>query len=288
MKKSMVGLIFIIIFCRQSAYAIDQGTVQGALAINGKEVRLTHSYAHLHDNAEGLLHFPKELRIVLADREIPQSSLRGIAFLPVDTLAREDKIKGLLITLDPRDQNKALVKLLAKPSRPGQSLMTLTLSNTDKKIISNLLISNVRVSGGIEYADSRGRGDDDLPNLVFSAKFSAPLFKELPVTADLKGKAARNSIQAKVYREKIDALKKGDFEAVKRVSTERANRRDAAMLEQMGDQAKAFAKEAAEDLEKSLNLIKRVVVRGDTAVMIFSENQWATFAREGGRWKTGD
>lgn len=288
MKKLIIVFMLILLFCGKFAYAIDQGTVQGTLKINGREVKLTRSYAHLHDNAEGLLSFVRELRIVLADRDIPQSSLKGIVFLPVTSLAREGKVEGIMITLDPADQSRALVTLLVKPSSQGHSLMTVTLGATGSKIFSRLLMSNVRVSGEIEYTDSRMQTDDDLPALVFSAKFSAPLFKELPVTADLKGKAARNSIQAKVYREKIDALKNADFEALKRLSTEKANRRDAAMLAQMGDRAKAFAKEAAGDLEKSGNLISRVVVRGDTAVMIFSDKHWATFARERGQWKTDD
>jgi hypothetical protein len=31
-----------------------------------------------------------------------------------------------------------------------------------------------------------------------------------------------------------------------------------------------------------------VVVREDSAVVIFSEKEWATFVREGGEWKSGD
>ena len=141
----------------------------------------------------------------------------------------------------------------------------------------------------MEYADTRQEGDQDLPKLTYDVKFSAPLFRELPVTANLKGNAAQNSPQAKVYREKINALKRGDFEAVKRLSSARANRRDTAMLARMDDQTKkAFAAEAAADMEQSLKLIKRVVVRGESAVAIFSEKQWATFVHEGGQWKTGD
>ena len=51
---------------------------------------------------------------------------------------------------------------------------------------------------------------------------------------------------------------------------------------------KPSAAEAAADFEKSLKHIKRVVVREDSAVVIFSEKEWATFVREGGEWKTGD
>jgi hypothetical protein len=286
-----VPWIFLVLFafCVQSAYAIDEGTAQGTLTINNDAVALTHSYAHLHDNAEGLLSRPQELRIVLSDRKIPYESLRGIVFLHVEDMARENRIRGLLLILNPRDQRKVVVTLLTQPVRPGQSLMTLTLSATGQELFKKLIMSNVRVTGEVEHADTRDSGDQDLPKLTFSVKFSAPLFKELPVTANYMGKRAHNSSQVKAYREKMEALKKGDFEAVKRLSSERANRRDAAMLAHMDDQTKkSSAAEAAEDIAKSLKRIKRVVVRGDTAVIIFSEKEWATFVREGGQWKTND
>lgn len=287
--KVLWSFLIFLAFCIQPAHAIDEGTAQGTLAINGESIALTNAYAHLHDNAEGLLDRPKELRIVLSDREIPHESLRGIAFLPVADMARENRIRGLLMTLDPNDESKVVVTLLKQPSKAGYSLMTLSLSATGEKIFTKLLLSNLRVTGEVEYADKREGGDQDLPKLAFAVKFSAPLFNELPVTANFKGKAAQNSPQAKVYRDKIDALKKGDFEAVKRLSSERANRRDAALLAQIDEQAKkAFAAEAAADMEKSLKQIKRVVVRGNSAVIIFSEKQWATFVHEGGQWKTGD
>jgi hypothetical protein len=287
--KVIGAFLTLFALCVLPANAIDEGTAQGGLAINNEKITLTHSYAHFHDNAEGLLDRPTELRIVLSDREIPYESLRGIVFLPVEDMARENRVKGLLIEFDPSDQDRVLVTLLKQPSRPGLSLMTLTLSVTGQKLFKKLLLSNARVTGEMEYADTRGAGDQDLPKLTYDVKFSAPLFRELPVTADFRGKAAQNSPQAKVYREKINALKKGDFEEVKRLSSERANRRDASMLAQMDEQTKkAFAAEAAADMEQSLKRIKRVVVRGESAIIIFSEKQWATFVHEGGQWKTGD
>lgn len=287
--KVLLGFLVLFSLCVQSAYAIDQGTAQGTLTVNTETIALTHSYAHLHDNAEGLLSRPKELRVVLSDREIPYQSLRGLVFLAVEDMARENRVRGLLLTFDPKDQGRVAVTLLMQPVRVGQSLMSLTLSVTGQELFKKFILSNVRVTGEMEHADTRSSGDEDLPKLTFAVKFSAPLFHELPVTAIFTGKKAHNSPQVKVYREKIDALKKGDFEAVKRLSSERANRRDAAMLAHMDDQTKkASAAEAAADFEKSLKHIKRVVVREDSAVVIFSEKEWATFVREGGEWKAGD
>jgi hypothetical protein len=287
MKKSLLFLS-ILMFCFQPALAIDQGTAMGTLMVNDEKIVLAYSYAHFHDNAEGLLDKPKELRIVLSDREIPQESLRGIIFLPVEDLAREGKVQGLLMQFDPDDKTKILVTLLRPPSRAGSSLMTLTLVDSTKNLFKRMDISKRRVTGDIDHVDTRKAGSDDLPQLSFSAKFDAPLFHELPVTADLKGKAAQGSPLVKVLREKIDALKKGDFDAVKRISTERANRTTTKFLAQMGDQAKVFAKEAAGDLEQSLKTMQRIVVRGDDAVMIFSKKGWATFRKEGGQWKSDD
>ena len=185
--KVLLGFLVLFTLCVQSAYAIDQGTAQGTLTINTETIALTHSYAHLHDNAEGLLSRPKELRVVLSDREIPYESLRGLVFLPVEDMARENRVRGLLMTLDPKDQSKVVVTLLMQPVRTGQSLMTLTLSATGQELFKKLILSNVRVTGEMEHADTRSSGDEDLPKLTFAVKFSAPLFKELPVNRDLHG-----------------------------------------------------------------------------------------------------
>ncbi len=127
-----------------------------------------------------------------------------------------------------------------------------------------------------------------LPKLNYAVKFSAPLFHELAVTADLKGKAAQDSPQARLLREKARALANGDFEAVHRLSTERANRRTQVFLAEAGSEAKFFAEKAAADLERSIKLIRRVVVRGERAVVIFSKTQWSNFVQEGGEWKSDD
>ena len=286
--KTLLFFFTFLLICLQSAYAIDEGTAKGTITVNNETIVISHVYVHLHDNAEGLLDYPKELRIVFSDRQVPQESLRGIIFLPVEDLAREDRMSGLMIRLNPNDPGKVVITLLHAPPTSRHSLMTLTLSSTDKKLFKKLIVSKTRVDGDIEHFDTRESGGTDLPKLSYKAIFSAPLFNELPITADLKGAAAQKSPQIKVYREKIIAMKKGDFETVKRLSSERANRRDAAMLAQLGDQAKGMAAEGAREMEQSLKEVKRVVVRGDSAVILFSKKQWVTFVREGTNWKTDD
>ena len=73
------ALVFLCLSLPPSASAIDPGRVQGTLQVNGQAITLTQAYAHLHDNAEGLLDRPRELRLLLTDREVPQESLSGLA-----------------------------------------------------------------------------------------------------------------------------------------------------------------------------------------------------------------
>lgn len=284
----ILGLILLSFVCSQAAHAIDPGTARGTLKIGDETIELKEAYAHFHDNAEGLLERPKEMRIVICDRQVPQESLRGIAFLPVTTLAREGKVKGLLLQFDPGDQSKMMVTILRTPSRQGASLMTLSLIDTEQKLLKNLVVSQTRIGGEAEYSEKGSSGGNDLPKIAYSVKFSAPVFNELPVTADLKGKAAQESPQAQVEREKMNALKTGDFEAVKRLSTGQAKERTDLLVSQMGPEARSVAKEIAGEMEQSLKKIDRVVVRGSTAVMIYTDKRWSNFALENDKWKSDD
>lgn len=271
----------------QDVFAIDPGRVQGSLQVNDKAIVLTQAYAHLHDNAEGLLDRPKELRLLLVDREVPQEALAGIAFLPVEQMAREGRVQGLLLRLDPNDHQRLLVTLLYPPAEPGQTLMTQTVSSTGRKPPIELKIGSFnRVGGAVEHHEERQSETRGMPRLNYSLRFSAPLFHEIPVTAVLVGQAAQNSPQMRVLREKARALEKGDFASVQRLSTAGANRRTRAFLAQAGPEAESLAKQAAAEMEESTKCLQRVVLRGDRAVAIFAGKQWHNFVREGGEWKS--
>ena len=108
--------------------------------------------------------------------------------------------------------------------------MTQTISVTGQEAVKQLNIGAQRVHGEIEHRDQGEAGFTDLPKLVYAVQFSAPLFHEPSITADLKGKAAQDSPQVAVLREKARALVKGDFAAGRRFSTEHANRQTDAFL----------------------------------------------------------
>ena len=95
--KSLMLSLSLFLLPVHTAFAIDPGTAKGTIKLGGKDVPLKHSIAYQLDNTEGLLDRPKELRIVLSDREVAPEALAGIAFPPVMTLAREGKVVGILL-----------------------------------------------------------------------------------------------------------------------------------------------------------------------------------------------
>lgn len=290
MVKSLVVLLWLIclVLPLQSVFAIDPGTADGVLQVNGQSITIRRAYAHLHDNAEGLLDFRRELRIVLADREIPEDALAGLVFLPVREMAKDGKVQGLLIEFDPGSPNSLLVTLLQQPSDPGSSLVTQTITTAGSDVMKELKVSDRRVAGKIENHEEGEADPGDIPKLDYAVTFSAPLFHELPVTADLKGKEAQASPQAAVLRRKADALARGDFNLVQKLSSRDANRRNMPFLAVSGPEAKAFAKQAGADMKRSLAKVQRVVIRGDRAAVICPNRQWMAFVREDGEWKSDD
>jgi len=268
-----------------NGHSIDLGVAQGTLQVNEKKITLRHAYAHLHDNAEGLLDQTERFRVLFTDREVPPNALDGIAFLPVMDLARHGQIQGVLFEMDPDDPNNVVMTLLIPPSGAGRFLIRQTINVTGEDLFKDWSLTDQRVVGAIERREEREPGLADFPAISYSVRFDAPIFNEPPVTADLKGRAALESPQARLLSAKADALAKGDLAAAQKASTERANRWNQAFLaDSKGD---SLAKKATE-LKKALQKIQRVVERGDRAVVILHGKQWFTFVRENGEWKSDD
>lgn len=152
------------------AAAIDPGRASGYVEIEGKRIELREAFAHLHGNAEGRLAFTPELRLVLADREVPQSSLAGLESLPVIELARTGQVRGLLIRLDPDEPGTVQLTLLVPPQAPDGSLDTLHNGSPDHGVVLQLKLSPTRVGGTVACPAT--------PELKCSVRFSAPVFNE--------------------------------------------------------------------------------------------------------------
>lgn len=274
-----------------SAQAGPGASVDGFLKIGDRKIALKKAHAHFHDNTEGLLGYPKELRVVVTDVEIPPVSIQGLAFLPVEELARQGEVHGLILKFDPANPNSVMLTLLDKPEEDGASLMTQTRSTTGKELWKSFAYAAGQASGELVETDV---DENDPRALAYSFKFSAPVTNEPAVTADLKGKAASASPQVAVLRAKAKAMAAGDLEGMKKVTSVAAAATNEARMAQMGmspDALKAMMKEYAPEMTKDIGTIQRVVVRGDHAVALSSGgggSTWFNFVLEGGEWKSND
>lgn len=251
--------------------------------MNGQTITLNQAYAHLHDNAERLLDRPRELRLLLVDREVPQEALAGLPPLPVEKMARAGQLQGLLFKLDPDNLRCLEVTLLLPPPAPGQQLLTRTI-NSPKPALK-LQMNPQRVGGAFTCPPAPQPESAGRPNLTCDLHFSAPLFQELPVSAVLVGRAAQTSPQIQLLRAKVRALQEGDLVLVQRLSTDRANRATQTLPAQADPNAGSWGKPAAAKLQDALKHLQRVVVRNDRATAVFAAKQWQTFVRQGREWK---
>src|SRR5690349_15904489 len=86
------------------ALAIDAGTASGRYKDDEFDVAFSHAVALELDNAEGLLDSPKQIRVLLTDKEMPVSALYGQAFPPIWRMAQDGQVKGLYLRIDPADR----------------------------------------------------------------------------------------------------------------------------------------------------------------------------------------
>ncbi len=288
MIQAIICLLFFSIMLSGNTWAIDPGTSSGTLTVDSDTVKLGYSYAHLHDNAEGWLDKPKEMRILLSDREVPEQSLAGLnAFMTLSEMVRQNKIRGVLVRFDPAKPNDIIATVLYPPKNPQQALANETLSNSSKSPIDKLKVSAQRVSGAIAH-HTDGNADFDWPTVDYKADFSAPLFNEPAVTANLTGKQALDSVQVKAVLAKARALAKGDLKASQQYSTRRSNLETEAFMAQAGAEAAKMAKQMGVEMEKELKKSKlKLVVRGSTAALIVGEKgaTLLSLVLEGDSWK---
>ena len=253
------------------AFAIDAGTAAGRYKDDDVEVGFSHAIALEMDNTEGLLDSPRELRVLLTDKDLPISVLCGHAFPPVWFLAKEGQARGLLLTFDPVKRDSMTMTVLAQPE-PGYSLANISLSSSEG-LWSRLEVGPTRVVGELK-PDASGKAQ---------LRFSAPVFTNA-VEADLKGPAAATSEPVKVLVARADAISKGDMAAAAALSTEASTAR-------MGDVPPEFRKMLAKELPKLISRLKstrRVVIRRETSIVMLGPGEYASATKVAGVWKATD
>lgn len=167
---AIASLVLLLLSFVPEAVAIDPGRASGFMTAGSERVALREAYALLHAGHDRGSEFSPELRLVLADREIPQASLAGTNPLPVLELARTGKVRGLLIRLDPDDADTLRVTLLVPPGYAVAAASDHPVTRASGHVLRNLRLSAQRVGGDLECPSAA--------ELQCTVHFSAPLFTE--------------------------------------------------------------------------------------------------------------
>src|SRR5262249_58599636 len=149
-KLFLVLLLAPLFVTTHQEAAVNPGVVHGSLRVNEKSITLRHAYAHLHDNAEGLLDKTERFRVLFTDREVPANALDGIAFLPVMELAKQGRVQGLMFEMAPDDPDNVVMTLLLPPAGPGGLLIRQTINVDGEDLFKEWSLTDQRVVGAIE------------------------------------------------------------------------------------------------------------------------------------------
>jgi len=272
MKLILCALAALALLVAAPAWADDPATASGHFNRDNTHIDFSHVIALSQDNTEGLLDHGPQVRVLLADREVPIEALYGIAFPPVRAMAKAGQVRGLLLEFDPADKTTLRATILAKPNDPGASLTSLSLSD------STGLWRSLTATPGHIAGDLHAKDDADV---VFT--FSAPLAVD-PVVADLKGPAAQASAPVQALIARAEAFRRGDLPAALTL-TARAARPELAAIPP--DALKALSGQAGEMIA-SFKTIQRVVVRQHTAAALMGEGAWSSLVFEDGGWRVAD
>jgi hypothetical protein len=253
------------------AIAQDATRVDATLRINGETVKLTKALAIQNGNEEGLEDGPR-LRIFLSDGNIPLAAAGAAGLLRAKAYARDARINGVVILVDPAGRSRdAVVSLLNGPGLEPGSFASMTRNGA----LSALKVTPARVSGSVAVADDP---------VSLNAKLDVPITAD-PVTADLKGKAALGSPQVQALIAFRDALRKGDMASVAKYATAARQKEIGEFRAKSGDAAFQEALKHAPDGASVAKTIKRLVARGTTASVVLEGGEVAELVQENGVWK---
>ena len=267
-----------------SVLAIDPGVASGRLSAGETTVELKHAAVMRHGNEEGNLE-RAEFRILLTDRELPESILSGPFMQSLERLARQGNVRGILLRLDMKKLTRGPVQgtLLLPPRDSRVSLPTFTIIEKGGGF-ERFEMGNNRVLGLVRWKFAQG----PLPPVEYNVSFSAPLFQD-EVTARLYGRRAFQSPQAQALLAFEEALRGGNLEAARGFCTGERFAELVAMRDGGGE--RAFLEEirtGIPDREVRRKQVRAVYVRGPIATIVLDTGREKTFramVNKEGAWK---
>lgn len=291
MYKFLMFLSTACLLAASGGFTEPASEVKGTLEINGATVPIKYAYILQHNDEEGFLVDGPELRILLSDREVDPALLGDLVLSRLDAMAREKKIRGLILKLDPKKEPRGVHGTVLEAPASAQTSLPFFSQSGDSTCIKKLDIKDGKVSGVVEDKPSEDSAFPDTPKYGYNITFTAPIRANDAVTARPKGEEALKSPQAQAVLAYEKALREGRLEDAAKSATPEKYRELEQVIQQMGkptflEQVKQFIPETAVR-EKQ---IAEVIVRGKRAIVIIKEEGGRIAApvidTGGGVWKT--
>lgn len=284
MKRWPVIFALLVLSPCSEAISLDPGYARGTLTAANRTVSLSHSSVMLFGNEEGVLE-RQELRILLADRPVPEAVLSGPFLQLFEKMVKNGDLQGVLLRLDARRPTGSSVHgtLLLPSQSGGVSLQSFVIEERGGGF-QRFEMGNNRVWGQTSWSFKGG----PLLSMGYHATFSAPLFRDV-VTARHLGKASRGSPQVAAMLAFERVLREGKLEEMERYATKERLEAVKAYMKQVG--AEAFLDEIRENIppeEIRRRGIIGVYVRGKTASVIYREGKdkrVLSMVDENGTWR---
>lgn len=266
--KKVYLVAFVACAILPQAFAAD-AKIEGKFAVDGKEIPLTHVLAVDFDDAEGMGDGP-EIRILFSATEIPQAELESPILFNLDALARAGKLQGILFRFDPKAETPELHgTTYATLDNPQTSMPFFTLGG-DAGGADTVKVEGENLTGSVE-GSAEGDADFGTPSYAYQITFSAPVKKSTPVKV-LMGKEAMETTQMKTYLQFEDAMRKGDLDTVKKMTTPEKGKQVDDFVAQAGkDQFLAMVKQMMPDPATREKNLKGLYIRGNTTTIVFDD-----------------
>jgi hypothetical protein len=286
--------LFLTLMLSPLAMAVEaDGSASGWLEVKGQRVELKHAFAAMSEDAlegEG----KERIEVLLSDKPVPPELRKATdawSFWAGEQ-AQKGELHGIIIYIDPD------TKAWTRGQRLSERGMEFYSHSVSSPELNDLVFAPAaagagEIAGKVSMKTAMRAVDEEEGPWRVAAEFRAPIVLRPAITATYTGAEALNSGPYKAVQAHWEACRKNDLEAIRKTLNANAQQLLAKYEAAQGKPAvlKIFAAEAADAAKMKLT---KVIVRGDSAEVIFSSGsgdstltQTLRTLLENGVWKYG-
>jgi len=215
----LVAFAALSLMSAAAASGQEAGTASGSLMLDAAPTMVSHAYAsEITDVPETLPEGSPatHVKILLLDRELESGSR---AYRVVAGLGRQDRLRGLVLDIDPAGAKLLRAELVGH--LPGPPQFFIDYGGTPAPAaLQDLAFANGRLSGRAVTAQAQEVFMFDPPadapkSWSFDVRFDVPVLPAPALVAILEGAAALASEPGQAFRAYLDALDAGDAAAAR-------------------------------------------------------------------------